>query len=243
MVTLEDGVAWCNGVRPTPGSENTNKRLVGGSLVPGGTATFEISFPVDAADVGGDFAITDCVFIDGTPLLKYTVAFVPNNENFILTFTLHIPAGTPIGAEYCNYAKTTQSPSASPASNRKAGPACFIVGGNISVLKTNEAGDPLAGAHFHIVCTIPTTDAFLPDTIINGVDHDRRPGGTITQNMTTDANGRIVIQAPGGHRASSPRPRRPPAMTSRPDHQTLVATRGRRRIHVRRSARVRRIPS
>src|SRR5258705_2091488 len=100
VVTLEDGVASCNGVRPTPGSENTIRRLISGSLVPGGTATFEISFPVDAADVGGDFAITDCVFIDGNAALKYTVAFVPNNVNFILTFTLQIPAGTPIGAEY-----------------------------------------------------------------------------------------------------------------------------------------------
>ncbi|MFL5715397.1 MAG: hypothetical protein ACJ769_12120, partial [Chloroflexota bacterium] len=111
VVTLEDGIASCQGVLPTPGSENTNKRLVSGSLVPGGTATFEISFPVDADQVGGDFAITDCVFIDGEAALKYTVAFVPNNENFLLTFTLQIPAGTPIGAEYCNYAKTTQSPS------------------------------------------------------------------------------------------------------------------------------------
>ena len=80
VVTLEDGIAGCNGVRPTPGSENTNKRLIGGSLTPGGTATFEISFPVDAADVGGDFAITDCVFIDGTAVLKYSVAFVPEQR-------------------------------------------------------------------------------------------------------------------------------------------------------------------
>src|SRR4029078_5462112 len=106
VVTLQSVTNGCLGVRPTPGSENTNKRLVSGSLVPGGTATFEISFPVTAADVGGDFRITDCVFIGGTAKLKYFVDFVPNNENFLLTFTLHIPAGTPIGAEYCNYAKT-----------------------------------------------------------------------------------------------------------------------------------------
>ncbi len=225
VVTLEEGVASCNGVVPTPGSENTNKRLVGGSLVPGGTATFEISFPVDADQVGGDFAITDCVFIDGDAALKYTVAFVPNNENFILTFTLHIPAGTPIGAEYCNYAKTTQSPSASPASNRKAGPACFVVGGNISVLKTNEAGDPLAGAHFHIVCTLPTTDAFLPDTIIDGVDHDSTSGAVITQNVTTDATGRIVIQAPSGTSCLITETQAPAGYDlADPDHKTLVAT-------------------
>ena len=225
VVTLEDGIAGCNGVRPTPGSENTNKRLIGGSLTPGGTATFEISFPVDAADVGGDFAITDCVFIDGTAALKYTVAFVPNNENFILTFTLQIPPGTPIGAEYCNYAKTTQSPSASQASNRKAGPACFVVGGNISVLKTNQAGDPLAGAHFHIVCTIPTTNAFLPATIINGVSHTSTSGGTITQDVVTTATGRIAIQAPEGTSCVITETQAPPGYDlATPDHKTLVAT-------------------
>ena len=198
VVTQEQGVAGCNGVRPTPGSENTNKRLIAGSLEPGGTATFEISFPVDAADVGGDFAITDCVFIDDNAAIKYTVAFVPNNVNFLLTFTLQIPAGTPLGAEYCNYAKTTQSPSTSQASNRKAGPACFIVGGNISVFKKNADGDPLAGAKFHIVCTLPTTQAAMPATIIDGVSHTSTSGGVITQDVTTGADGHIAIQAPEG---------------------------------------------
>ncbi|MEO8437920.1 MAG: SpaA isopeptide-forming pilin-related protein [Chloroflexota bacterium] len=200
VVTLQDGVNGCQGVLPTKGSENTNKRLVGGSLTPGGSATFEISYPVSADDVSGreTFVITDCVFIDGEAALKYDVSFVPNTENFILTFTLKIPAGTPIGAEYCNFAKTTAAPSESPASNRKAGPACFVVGGNISVLKTNEAGDPLAGATFHIVCKLPTTEAFLPDTIIDGVSHTSTSGGTITQDVTTDSTGRIAIQAPEG---------------------------------------------
>ena len=198
VVTQESGTNGCIGVLPTPGSANTNKRLVAGSLTPGGSATFEISFPVDAADVGGDFAITDCVFIDGSAAIKYTVAFVPNTENFLLTFTLQIPAGTPLGAEYCNYAKTTQSPSASPASNRKAGPACFVVGGNITVHKVNEAGDPLAGAKFHVVCDIPVTTAFLPTTIINGTSFPSTSGGHIDTNVTTGSNGLIVIQAPEG---------------------------------------------
>ncbi|MDT5368632.1 MAG: hypothetical protein QOC62_3063, partial [Mycobacterium sp.] len=203
VVTLESGTNGCQGVLPTPGSANTNKRLISGSLVPGGTATFEISFPVNAADVGGDFAITDCVFIGGTAALKYTVAFVPNNVDYLLVFTLQIPAGTPIGAEYCNYAKTTQSPSASPASNRKAGPACFVVGGNISVLKTDEAGVALPGAEFHVVCTLPTTTAFLPETIINGVSYASTSGKVIDVTATTGdgspiPRGRIVIQAPEG---------------------------------------------
>ena len=66
VVELQDGVNGCQGVLPTPGSENTNKRLIGGSLEPGGTATFEISYPVSAEDVSGreTFVITDCVFID-----------------------------------------------------------------------------------------------------------------------------------------------------------------------------------
>ena len=123
----------CEGVVTTPGSENTNKRLIGGDLTPGGEATYEISFPVDADDVGGDFRITDCVFIDDEAALKFYVDFVPNNENFVLVFTLPIPQGTELGSEFCNYAKTTESPSQSQASNRKAGPACFIVGGGLAV--------------------------------------------------------------------------------------------------------------
>jgi uncharacterized repeat protein (TIGR01451 family) len=200
VVTLEDGVNGCNGVRPTPGSENTNKRLVGGSLVPGGTATFEISYPVDPADVAGrtTFVITDCVFIDGDAALKYSVSFVPNTTDYVLTFDLVIPAGTPIGAEYCNFAKTTAAPSESQASNRKAGPACFVVGGNISVLKVNEQGTPLPGATFHIACTLPTTSSFLPATIIDGETINSVSGATITRDVTTDATGRIAIQAPVG---------------------------------------------
>src|SRR5438552_1893802 len=121
VVTLQQGTAGCNGVRPTPGSENTSKRLVSGDLEPGGTLTFEIAYPVSASDVSGrtTFVITDCVFINGKAALKYTVSFVPNTENFLLTFQLTIPEGTPVGALYCNDAKTTAAPSDSPASNRK----------------------------------------------------------------------------------------------------------------------------
>ena len=44
-VTLDDGVEGCMGVRTTPGSENTTKELVGGTLEPGGTALFRFTFP------------------------------------------------------------------------------------------------------------------------------------------------------------------------------------------------------
>ncbi|MDT4925345.1 MAG: hypothetical protein QOG01_3058, partial [Pseudonocardiales bacterium] len=62
-VTQAVNTNGCNGVRTTPGSENTTKRLVGGTLVPGGTAIFEISFPFDPAKLTGQdtFKMTDCV--------------------------------------------------------------------------------------------------------------------------------------------------------------------------------------
>src|SRR6185369_25160 len=53
VVTQEDGTNGCMGVKTTPSSENTKKELIGGSLLPGGTATFRITYPVDPADVTG----------------------------------------------------------------------------------------------------------------------------------------------------------------------------------------------
>jgi hypothetical protein len=199
VVTLEDGVASCQGVVPTPGSENTTKRLVSGNLEPGGTVTFEIAFPVDASDVGGDFAITDCVFINGEAALKYTVAFVPNNQNFLLTFSLVIPPETPIGAEYCNYAKTTQSPSDSPASNRKAGPACFFVGGDLRIIKV-AAGDekkiPLAGASFDVVCT--TNEETIPPVVISGLSGATSFSDGAYRASGVSDSGAIAIAGPEG---------------------------------------------
>ncbi len=204
VVTQEDGVEGCMGVRTTPGSENTDKQLIGGSLEPGGTATFLISYPVDPEDVSGrtTFVITDCVFIDDEPVLKYSVSFVPNTENFVLMFTLDIPEDAPIGSEYCNYAKTTAAPSDSQASNRKAGPACFIVGGSLRVTKVDGNGDALAGADFTVSCELPTTTASLPDVIINAggqtYTFDSTSGATITQDVTTGDDGVISVQAPVG---------------------------------------------
>jgi hypothetical protein len=226
VVTQEDGTNGCMGVKTTPSSENTKKELIGGSLLPGGTATFRITYPVDPADVTGrtTFVLTDCVFINDKPALKYSVTFVPNTTEFIFTFTLVIPAGTPIGAEYCNYVKTTAAPSDPQASNRKAGPACFIVGGNISVLKTDEAGHPLAGAEFHIDCTLPTTNATLPETIING-DSIAPVNGHVITDVTTGANGRIAIQAPEGTSCVITETKAPDGYDlASPDHVTLVAT-------------------
>ena len=198
VVTLESGISGCNGVRPTPGSENTNKRLVSGDLEPGGTVTFEISFPVDPADVGQDFAITDCVFINDVAALKYTVAFVPNNTNFLLTFNLQIPADAPIGAEYCNDAKTTQSPSASPASNRKAGPACFHIGGDLRIIK-EETGDashtPIAGATFSVSCP---TNVTIPPVVISGLSGSTTYSNGAYQASGTAGTGVIAIAGPAG---------------------------------------------
>ena len=175
----------------------------------------------------GDFEITDCVFINGVAALKYFVHFVPNNRAFVLTLTLNIPAGHRSAPSICNYAKTTASPSASQASNRKAGPACFIVGGNISVLKTNEAGDPLAGAHFHIVCTLPTTTRSCPTRSSTARAINSTSGGVITQDVTTGANGRIAIQAPQGTSCVITETEAPPGYDLADDPSvTLVATAG-----------------
>ncbi|MFN2484336.1 MAG: hypothetical protein ABR509_05290 [Candidatus Limnocylindria bacterium] len=65
-VELQNGTSGCNGVLPTPGSENTTKRVIGGTLDPGGTAIFQISYPVDPSDVGQTFTIIDCAYIAGT---------------------------------------------------------------------------------------------------------------------------------------------------------------------------------
>ncbi|MEO8247021.1 MAG: isopeptide-forming domain-containing fimbrial protein [Chloroflexota bacterium] len=242
----------CNGVVTTPGSENTNKRLIAGSLEPGGTATFEISFPVDAEDVGGDFRITDCVFIGDTAVAKYFIDFVPNNENFLLTFTLTIPSDAPVGDEYCNYAKTTESPSNSQASNRKAGPACFLIGGDLLIHKTDASGAPLAGADFTVACTWPITTAALAGTVItaqpNGTVQDGNDanstndssesftstsGGSLSKTATTGSAGTIAVAAPVGTSCTFTETDPPTGYLADPNDlsETLVVTSGQQQSH------------
>jgi hypothetical protein len=125
-VSLQPDTKGCNGVLPSSGG-NTDMNLVGGTLTPGGTAVFEITYPLDSADIGKQFTITACAFINGVATLKYLVSFVPSNQSFRLQMTFAVPAGAPVGGQYCNYAKTTRSPTAAQASQRKAGPSCFII--------------------------------------------------------------------------------------------------------------------
>jgi hypothetical protein len=125
-VVLQSGTNGCNGVLPSSGG-NTNMRVIGGSMVPGGTAVFEISYPVTASSVGKEFTILDCAFINDVATLKYVVSFVPSNQSFVLRMTLGVPKNAPVGGLYCNYVKTTGSPTAPQASQRKAGPACFVI--------------------------------------------------------------------------------------------------------------------
>jgi len=125
-VTLEPNTQGCNGVLPSAAG-NTDMRLVGGTLYPGGTAIFEITYPVNAASVGKQFTILDCAFINDVATLRYTVSFVPSNQSFVLSLTLAVPTNAPVGGTYCNYVKTTGSPTAAQGSQRKAGPACFII--------------------------------------------------------------------------------------------------------------------
>lgn len=126
QVVLLPDTKGCYGVLPSSGG-NTEMRLIGGTLTPGGTAVFEITYPLDAADIGKEFAITACAFINDIAALKYLVSFVPSNQSFRLQMTFAVPVDAPVGGLYCNYAKTTRSPTAAQASQRKAGPSCFII--------------------------------------------------------------------------------------------------------------------
>jgi hypothetical protein len=193
-VTLDDGIEGCMGVRTTPGSENTTKELVGGTLEPGGTATFRFTFPATVQGNPGqeEWKLTDCVFLDGDPFQKYTVTALENDVSpVIIEFTLNIPADAPIGAEYCDYAKTTETPSDSQASNRKAGPACFIIGGALRVTKVDGDGKPLAGATFTVSCNWPDVSAgtFLPDTILSVPTNGSIDGGGSTETIDSTDNG------------------------------------------------------
>jgi hypothetical protein len=193
-VKLEDGIEGCMGVRTTPGSENTTKELVGGTLEPGGSATFRFTFPATVQGNPGqeEWKLTDCVFLNGDPLQKYTVTALANDVSpVIIEFTLTIPSDAPIGSEYCDYAKTTETPSDSQASNRKAGPACFIVGGALRVTKVDGDGNPLADATFTVSCNWPDVSAgtFLPDTILSVPTNGTINGGGSTETINSTDDG------------------------------------------------------
>lgn len=169
-VVLEDGTTGCTGVLPS-NEGNTNMVLVGGTLWPGGTAVFEISYPLNASSVGKEFTILDCAFINGEAALKYTVSFVPSNQAFVLRMTLGVPDDAPVGGTYCNYAKTTGSPTAAQASQRKAGPSCFIIrprptapgpAGTPSSPPASPPGDPTETG------TGTSAPILLPDTAMTG---------------------------------------------------------------------------
>lgn len=126
QVELQPDTKGCTGVLPSTDG-NTDMRLVGGTLTPGGTAVFEITYPLNASSVGKEFTILACAYINDVATLKYIVSFVPSNQSFRLRMTFAIPDDAPVGGMYCNYTKTTASPTAPQSSQRKAGPTCFII--------------------------------------------------------------------------------------------------------------------
>ena len=125
-VVLQPDTKGCQGVLPS-NDGNTDMRLVGGTLTPGGTAVFEITYPLNASSIGKEFTILACAFINDVAAMKYIVSFVPSNQSFRLRMTFAIPDDAPVGGTYCNYTKTTRSPTAPQSSQRKAGPSCFII--------------------------------------------------------------------------------------------------------------------
>lgn len=218
---IQDAGENCNGIAPTPGSANTTKDLVAGDLQPGGTVTFRISYPTTPLDEDDRFVITDCfVRTDtGAELDKFEIRFVPNDEDFEFEYTLVIPADVPLGTEVCNYAKTTEGPSASPASNRKAG-VCFTVGGTLRIEKRDAVTNALLlGAQFTVDCD--ATVAF-PSVVISGLEDARPSGAPVTGNPTTGfANdGFIAISGPEGTECTVTELQAPPGYVLPDDTET-----------------------
>src|SRR5687767_12831075 len=143
-VELQPDTKGCNGVLPSTDG-NTDMTLAGGTLVPGGTAIFEITYPLDSSDIGKQFTILACAFINGVAELKYVVSFVPSNDTFRLRMTFAIPDDAPVGGRYCNYTKTTRSPTAPQSSQRKAGPTCFIIRSPTAPTSPPPGGGPPGG--------------------------------------------------------------------------------------------------
>jgi len=233
-VTITPGGENCNGIVPTPGSENTVKTLTGLTVDASGThATYTIAYPVDAADIGDNWQITDCVLSGsaGQALKDYTVLDeaqfdgVINSTSFNLTFTYTIPASTPVGTRICNVAKTTEGPSAPQASNRKAGPACFIVGGDARVEKHSTLdpnGTPISGATFNIHdCHNTADDPTLQPIIINPV-----PNGNIYSAAgATVSAATIAFSGPSGSTCQVTETVAPPGYTLPPlGDRTITVT-------------------
>ena len=83
--------------------------------------------------------------------------FVPSNQAYVLRIALAVPDDAPVGGLYCNYVKTTGSPTAPQASQRKAGPACFVIRSpNGPAPAPAGPGDPDSPS--------PSGPIFLPDT-------------------------------------------------------------------------------
>ena len=170
----------CNGVLPTPGSENTLKRLIGGDLLP-----------------GRDGGVRDLLPGHGRGCRRQL------RDHRLRLHRRRGPAQVlrPLRAEQPGL-RPVPDPQYPPGDTDRRrvlqlrqddGVAVRLAGeqpqGRPGLLhrrrqhlgpQDEQAGDPLAGAHFHIVCKLPTTDAFLPATIIDGVSHNSTSGGQIT---------------------------------------------------------------
>lgn len=197
----------CTGVdRGDPGEDNTKKVLIGGDLVPGGTAMYRLSFPAEEAEATSSFRVLDCMYAGTEAFAKYEISNIakhidPATEiatfEFDLTVTLpDIPVGTVI----CNVAQTIGQSTGSQGSNRKTGAECFILGGSLVVRKVITGTDtPLPGAVFSVDCD--SLDPNRPVVISPEPDDDDL--------VTTPATGIISIAGPEGspcliHEVSAP---------------------------------------
>lgn len=184
----------CNGAQPTPGSGDVTKQLVGGTLVPGGTAEFKLDYPAG----GGRFTITDCLYVDGV-LAEGPTEYAGGPGAFTYTYTYTIASTTKLGAQICNVAKTTGSGGNNSGggggnSNRKA-VSCFFAGGSLRVDKVDAAGGALLpGATFTVACTPPQA---YPPVVISGVGSADVTGSTGTVTAAGEVgSGRIALSGP-----------------------------------------------
>jgi putative cell wall-binding protein len=194
-VSVTPGGSNCSGVLPNSGSSNTIKTLTGGTLSSPGSADYAVTFPADP-NSNGSFSVTDCALI-GAPgqtdlgqfkvLDEATFGFVSNGTAFNLDFSFQIPSALPSGTQICNVAKTSSSPSASQASNRKAGPACFTIGGAAEFHKKSSAapnGVDVSGGTFAVSncnnATVANPPSLQPIVVTPVPTGGTPPEGTVT---------------------------------------------------------------
>jgi hypothetical protein len=182
-----DSLQSCNGTRPTPGSENTVLTVDPESdTTPGGSVAYSLEFPADGNETD-EFEVEGCVFVDGEAVGTWGPETILNGVKYDFDFA--IPEDAPVGATVCISAKTTETPSDAPASNRKA-EECFTV----TEPETEPTEEPTEEPTIEPTeepteeptqepSIEPSEDPSISPTVL-GVKHTRKPTGPAALPMT-----------------------------------------------------------